>query len=67
VVNSYQYQPIIGEWLVMGFDETYWIYAGTEVHNVNGQEVEYNKYTYNSELWGDPIVVTEYWRFEVEV
>lgn len=67
VINSYQYQPIIGEWLMMGFDETYWIYTGTEVHNVNGQEIEYNTYTYNSELWGDPIVVTEYWRFEVEV
>lgn len=67
IINSYQYQPILNQWLMMGFDETYWIYTGTENVTINGEEFVYNKYEYNSELWGDPIMVTEYWRFEVEV
>lgn len=67
VINSYQYQPALNQWLAMGFDETYWIYTGQEKVIINGEEVVYNKYVYNSELWGDPILITEYWRFEVEV
>jgi hypothetical protein len=51
----------------MGIDETYWIIGETVVRTVNGEEVEYVKYTYNSELWGEPIMAEEYWRFEMEV
>jgi hypothetical protein len=51
----------------MGFDETYWVYDGEDIQTINGEEVVYTRYIYNSELWGDPIITTEYWRFEVEV
>ena len=67
IINAYQYQPTLGQWLAMGFDETYWIYNKDTVQLIGDEEVEYTSYIYNSELWGDPIMTTEYWRFEVEV
>lgn len=67
IINAWQYQPILNQWLGMGFDETYWIYTEDVIQTINGEEVVYSKYIYNSELWGDPITATEYWRFEVEV
>lgn len=67
IINAWQYQPILNQWLSMGFDETYWIYTEDVIQTINGEEVVYSKYIYNSELWGDPITATEYWRFEVEV
>ncbi len=67
IVTAYQYQPTLNQWLEMGFDETYWIETGTMTKVVNGQEVIYTTYSYNTELMGDVITATEYWRFEVEV
>ena len=67
IVTAYQYQPVMNQWLNMGFDETYWIKTGTETKVINGQEVVYTTYAYNTELMGDVITATEYWRFEVEV
>jgi hypothetical protein len=51
----------------MGFDGTYWVESGTATQIIDGQEVTYTTYSYNTELMGDAITATEYWRFEVEV
>lgn len=67
IVTAYQYQPALGQWIDMGFDGTYWIESGTETKIINGQEVTYTTYVYNTELMGDVITAPEYWRFEVEV
>lgn len=67
IVTAYQYQPALNQWLDMGFDGTYWVESGTATKIINGQEVVYTKYSYNTELMGDVITSTEYWRFEVEV
>ena len=40
---------------------------GEENKIVGDSEMTYIKYRYNSELMGDPIVIEEYWRFEMEV
>jgi hypothetical protein len=53
--------------LAIGFDGTYWVEDGEETKLVGDKEVAYTKYRYNSELLGDPIVIEEYWRFEMEV
>lgn len=67
IASSYQYQPVMNQWLYTDFDGTYWVESGEVTKVINGEELIYIKYVYNSELWGDPIVVDEYWRFEVEV
>ena len=67
IITAYQYQPVLNQWLDMGFDETYWVATGTEIKMINGKEVAYTTYAYNVEMMGDPITATEYWRFEVEV
>lgn len=67
IINTYQYIPSLNQWVHKEFDETYWVNSGETTKEVNGQEYTYVKYVYNSELWGDPIMTTEYWRFEVEV
>lgn len=67
IITAYQYQPLLNQWLEMEFDGTYWVETGTDVKIVNGQEVIYTTYAYNTELMGDVITATEYWRFEVEV
>lgn len=67
ITNSYQYVPNLGQWFEKGFDGTYWIADGEVTKNVNDEEKVYIKYKFNSELWGDPIKTTEYWRFEMEV
>lgn len=67
IVTAYQYQPALDQWLNMGFDGTYWVEAGTATQIINGQEVTYTTYSYNTELMGDAITAHEYWRFEVEV
>lgn len=67
IVTAYQYQPVLNQWLDMGFDGTYWVETGTATKVVNGEEVIYTTYAYNVEMMGDPITATEYWRFEVEV
>lgn len=67
IVTAYQYQPVMNQWLNMGFDGTYWVETGTETKIINGQEVVYTTYAYNTEMMGDVITATEYWRFEVEV
>lgn len=67
IVTAYQYQPALDQWLNMGFDGTYWVEAGTATQIINGQEVTYTTYSYNTELMGDAITAPEYWRFEVEV
>lgn len=67
IISAYQYQIALGQWIPMGMDGTYWI-AGEEVtKTINGEEFEYIRYTYNSDLWGEPIMAQEYWRFEMEV
>lgn len=66
IVTAYQYQPVLNQWLDMGFDGTYWVENGTDTKIINGQEVTYTSYTYNAELIGDVITAPEYWRFEVE-
>lgn len=67
IVTAYQYQPALNQWLDMGFDGTYWIETGTTTKTIDGKEVIFTTYAYNTELMGDVIVSTEYWRFEVEV
>lgn len=67
IINTYQYQPSLGQWTSMGTDETYWVAREMIIKTVNGEEIEYIRYTYNSELWGEPIMTEEYWRFEMEV
>jgi hypothetical protein len=67
IVTAYQYQPALDQWLDMGFDGTYWVENGTITEIINGQEVVYTTYIYNTELMGDAITSPEYWRFEVEV
>lgn len=66
IINSYQYVPNLGQWFQKGFDETYWVANGEVTKTINGEEIIYTKYVFNSELWGDPIRTTEYWRFEME-
>jgi hypothetical protein len=67
IITAYQYQPALNQWLNMGFDGTYWVENGTTTKVINGQEVTYTTYIYNTELMGDAINAPEYWRFEVEV
>ena len=67
IITAYQYQPALNQWLNMGFDGTYWVETGTDTKIIDGQEVTYTTYAYNTELMGDAITATEYWRFEVEV
>ena len=67
IINAYQYQPVIGQWLTIGFDDGYWIENGEETKIMDDKEITYVKYHYNSELMGDPIMIEEYWRFEMEV
>lgn len=67
IINAYQYQPALNQWLTIGFDGTYWVEIGEENKIVGDSEMTYIKYRYNSELMGDPIVIEEYWRFEMEV
>lgn len=67
IINTYQYQETLGQWSAMGVDGTYWLADGEVTKVVNGVEYTYVKYVYNMELWGDPIMTTEYWRFELEV
>lgn len=67
IITSYQYQPAFNQWLNMGFDGTYWVEVGTITKIVNGKEVTFITYAYNSELMGDIITAPEHWRFEVEV
>lgn len=67
IINTYQYQVGLGQWYPMGVDGTYWLVGGEVTKTVNGQEFIYTEYVYNAELWGEPIMTTEYWRFEVEV
>jgi hypothetical protein len=40
---------------------------GEVTKTINNEEMTYTRYVFNSELWGDPIRATEYWRFEMEV
>lgn len=67
IITAYQYQPVLNQWLNMGFDGTYWIETGTITKIIDGKEVIFTTYAYNAELMGDVITSTEYWRFEVEV
>ena len=67
IINAYQYEPVLNQWLEMDFDGTYWVETGTNTKTINGEEIAYTKYAYNVELMGDAITATEYWRFEVEV
>lgn len=67
VVTAYQYEPVLNQWLDMGFDGTYWVEAGKTTKIIDGKEIVYTIYAYNVELMGDAITATEYWRFEVEV
>lgn len=67
IVTAYQYEPVLSQWIDMGFDGTYWIETGKTTKNIDGKEVVYTTYAYNVELMGDAITATEYWRFEVEV
>ena len=67
IIAAYQYQPAFNQWLDMGFDGVYWVEDGTMVQIINGKQVAYTTYTYNTELMGDAITAPEYWRFEVEV
>jgi hypothetical protein len=67
IVTAYQYHPALNQWLDVGFDGTYWVENGTDTKIINGQEVTYITYAYNTELMGDAITSPEYWRFEVEV
>ena len=67
IITAYQYQPVLNQWLDMGFDETYWVETGTVTKTISGKEVTYTIYSYNVDLMGDAMTATEYWRFEVEV
>lgn len=67
IVTAYQFQPALNQWLEMGFDGTYWIKTETVTQEINGQVLNYTTYEYNSELMGDPIISTEYWRFEMRI
>lgn len=67
IMAAYQYYPALNQWLDMGFDGTYWVENGTNTKIINGQEVVFTMYAYNTELMGDAITSPEYWRFEVEV
>ena len=67
IVTAYKYEPVLSQWIDMGFDDTYWIETGKATKIIDGKEVVYTTYAYNVELMGDAITATEYWRFEVEV
>jgi hypothetical protein len=67
IVTAYQYHPALNQWVDTGFDGTYWAENGTDTKVINGQEIVYTTYAYNTELMGDAITSPEYWRFEVEV
>ena len=67
IIESYQYIPNLGQWSAKGFDGTYWVANGEVTKTINNEEMTYTRYVFNSELWGDPIRATEYWRFEMEV
>lgn len=67
IVTAYQYHPALNQWVNIDFDGTYWVESGTDTKIINGQEVVYTTYAYNTELMGDAITSPEYWRFEVEV
>ena len=67
IVTTYKYEPVLSQWVDMGFDETYWVEDGKVTKVVDGKEIVYTTYAYNVELMGDAITATEYWRFEVEV
>lgn len=67
IITAYQYQPAMNQWLNMGFDGTYWVKGDTVTKHINGQEVTYITYVYNTELMGDAMTAPEYWRFEMEV
>ena len=67
IVTAYQYHSALNQWLEIGFDGTYWVENGTDTKIINGQEITYTTYVYNTELMGDVITAPEYWRFEVEV
>lgn len=67
IITAYQYQPAMNQWLNMGFDGTYWVKGDAVTKHINGQEVTYITYVYNTELMGDAMTAPEYWRFEMEV
>lgn len=67
IVTAYQYHPALNQWVNIDFDGTYWVESGTDTKNINGQEIVYTTYAYNTEVMGDAITSPEYWRFEVEV
>ena len=67
IVAAYQYHSAFNQWMDVGFDGTYWVEDGTVTKTINGQQVTYTTYAYNTELMGDAITSPEYWRFEVEV
>lgn len=64
---GYQYAEMFNTWGLVDFNGGHWLWDGEVTKTINNEEIVYNKYVYNIDLWGDAITSTEYWRFEIEV
>ena len=68
IIKAYQYDDGgTREWLEYEFPGSYWVEGDNITETVNGNEVEYQTYSYNVDDIGDAIASEQYWRFEIEV